>query len=170
MYAVREESHKMSRLADGFSFLWRFGLQLDLAHRMSFLCKKNILPSVTLKLWRKFAFGWIFFPESDKLWQGGKEGGEWAIMEAISWLTAVGVLNSCESVLWDTLAFLCIHSDRKWQKHLCKGKLHQQVGSSCVQSYDQLFVSQLCWMPSISKRNICSELVSNSLTSIRQTQ
>lgn len=42
--------------------------------KAKFLVQKSIIPSVMLKLKRKFAFGWIFFfPESDKLWQGGRE-------------------------------------------------------------------------------------------------
>lgn len=158
-------------LADGFTFLCMFGLTAWLVCGKSWISCAEKYPSFSYSEAVEKNCLWVeFFPY--KRWALARMGGgEWAALEAISWLKAAGPLNSCESVLWDTVAFLSAFiSCSKWGKCLCKGWMHQQISSGCPQSYDQLFVSQLCCMPSIPNRNICSKLISNSLTSFRQTQ
>lgn len=77
-----------------------------LAHRKSWVsCAEKYSSFSYSEAIEKFAFGGNFFPKSDKLWQGGREESEWAVMEAVSQLTPVGVLNSCEPVLWGILTF-----------------------------------------------------------------
>lgn len=60
-------------------------LQLDQSvGKAEFLVQKNTLLSIILKLQRKIASGWNFFPTSDGLWQGWEEESE------LTWKRSLG--------------------------------------------------------------------------------